>query len=91
VALTFVTDWTIRLIVVNAKLSGKNSYIGIMDHCFGKSGRAAVSLFQFAFAFGGKYSFFCELWPVLNNTTGMCAFGIIIGLWIFQYRYITKS
>lgn len=48
-----VTDWTIRLIVVNAKLSGQNSYIGIMNHCFGSSGRAAVSFFQFAFAFGG--------------------------------------
>ncbi|THH05464.1 hypothetical protein EW146_g9895 [Bondarzewia mesenterica] len=48
-----VTDWTIRLIVTNAKMSGTNSYIGIMNHCFGSSGRAAVSFFQFAFAFGG--------------------------------------
>ncbi|OJT12294.1 Vacuolar amino acid transporter 2 [Trametes pubescens] len=52
-----VTDWTIRLIVVNAKLSGQNSYIGIMNHCFGPSGRAAVSFFQFAFAFGGMCAF----------------------------------
>lgn len=48
-----VTDWTIRLIVTNAKLSGSTSYIGIMDRCFGSSGRAAVSFFQFSFAFGG--------------------------------------
>ena len=54
VVLCGVTDWTIRLIVLNAKLSGQNSYIGIMNHCFGSSGRAAVSFFQFAFAFGGK-------------------------------------
>ncbi|RPD63784.1 amino acid transporter [Lentinus tigrinus ALCF2SS1-6] len=53
VVLCGVTDWTIRLIVLNAKLSGQNSYIGIMNHCFGSSGRAAVSFFQFAFAFGG--------------------------------------
>ena len=52
--LCFVTDWTIRLIVINAKLSGRHSYIDIMDHCFGSSGRAAVSFFQFTFAFGGK-------------------------------------
>ncbi|GLB37055.1 putative transmembrane amino acid transporter protein [Lyophyllum shimeji] len=52
-----VTDWTIRLIVVNAKLSGRHSYIEIMDHCFGSSGRAAVSFFQFAFAFGGMCAF----------------------------------
>ncbi|KAI8969563.1 AAAP amino acid permease [Trametes punicea] len=57
VALCAVTDWTIRLIVVNAKLSGQNSYIGIMNHCFGSSGRAAVSFFQFAFAFGGMCAF----------------------------------
>lgn len=54
VILCGVTDWTIRLIVVNAKLSGSKSYIEIMDRCFGPSGRAAVSFFQFAFAFGGK-------------------------------------
>ncbi|KAF8345834.1 amino acid transporter [Amanita rubescens] len=52
-----VTDWTIRLIVINAKLSGRHTYIGIMDHCFGPSGRAAVSFFQFAFAFGGMCAF----------------------------------
>ncbi|KAG5651775.1 hypothetical protein H0H81_007528 [Sphagnurus paluster] len=57
VALCGVTDWTIRLIVVNAKLSGRQSYIEIMDHCFGPSGRAAVSFFQFAFAFGGMCAF----------------------------------
>jgi sodium-coupled neutral amino acid transporter 11 len=55
VVLSAVTDWTIRLIVINAKLSGTKSYIGIMNRCFGPSGRAAVSFFQFAFAFGGKY------------------------------------
>ncbi|KAI9066604.1 amino acid transporter [Trametes sanguinea] len=57
VALCAITDWTIRLIVVNAKLSGQNSYIGVMNHCFGSSGRAAVSFFQFAFAFGGMCAF----------------------------------
>ncbi|GJE94466.1 amino acid transporter [Phanerochaete sordida] len=57
VILCGVTDWTIRLIVVNAKMSGQNSYIGIMNHCFGPSGRAAVSFFQFAFAFGGMCAF----------------------------------
>ena len=55
VALCGVTDWTIRLIVINAKLSGGHSYIDIMTHCFGSSGRAAVSFFQFSFAFGGKF------------------------------------
>ncbi|KAJ3570373.1 hypothetical protein NP233_g4458 [Leucocoprinus birnbaumii] len=57
VVLCAVTDWTIRLIVINAKLSGRHSYIEIMHHCFGSSGRAAVSFFQFAFAFGGMCAF----------------------------------
>ncbi|KAI0081219.1 amino acid transporter [Panus rudis PR-1116 ss-1] len=57
VILCGVTDWTIRLIVLNAKLSGRSSYIEIMNHCFGPSGRAAVSFFQFAFAFGGMCAF----------------------------------
>ncbi|CAK5265775.1 unnamed protein product [Mycena citricolor] len=57
VVLCGVTDWTIRLIVVNAKMSGTHSYIDIMTHCFGSSGRAAVSFFQFAFAFGGMCAF----------------------------------
>ena len=55
VVLCYVTDWTIRLIVTNAKLSGTTSYIGIMNRCFGPSGRAAISFFQFSFAFGGTY------------------------------------
>jgi sodium-coupled neutral amino acid transporter 11 len=55
VILSAITDWTIRLIVINAKLSGTKSYIEIMNRCFGSSGRAAVSFFQFAFAFGGTY------------------------------------
>ncbi|KAI9459087.1 amino acid transporter [Russula earlei] len=57
VVLCLVTDWTIRLIVINAKLSGSSSYIGIMDRCFGSSGRAAVTFFQFSFAFGGMCAF----------------------------------
>ncbi|KAJ6625632.1 amino acid transporter [Mycena sp. CBHHK59/15] len=73
-----VTDWTIRLIVINAKMSGTHSYIDIMNHCFGSSGRAAVSFFQFAFAFGGKCIDICTI-THSSRKTGMCAFGIIIG------------
>ena len=57
VVLCGVTDWTIRLIVINAKLSGRNNYLDVMERCFGQSGRAAVSFFQFAFAFGGMCAF----------------------------------
>ncbi|CAG7854508.1 Vacuolar amino acid transporter 2 [Serendipita indica DSM 11827] len=57
VVLCGVTDWTIRLIVINAKMSGRSSYMDIMSHCFGWMGCAAVSLFQFSFAFGGMAAF----------------------------------
>ncbi len=57
VVLSFLTDWTIRLIVLNAKLSGRSTYIDIMEHCFGNQGKIAVSIFQFAFAFGGMCAF----------------------------------
>ncbi|CAG8559864.1 16097_t:CDS:2 [Cetraspora pellucida] len=52
VVLTIVVDWTIRLLVLNSKLSGRSSYQDIMHFCFGKSGLIAISLFQFVFAFG---------------------------------------
>ncbi|CAG8661055.1 7461_t:CDS:2 [Ambispora leptoticha] len=53
-SLTVVVDWTIRLLVLNSKLSGRNSYQDMMYYCFGKSGLIAISVFQFAFAFGGE-------------------------------------
>ncbi|WOO77390.1 Vacuolar amino acid transporter 2 [Vanrija pseudolonga] len=57
IVLAVVTDWTIRLVVLNAKLSGRDSYIDVMYHCFGPIGASAVSFFQFAFAFGGMCAF----------------------------------
>ncbi|GMK53827.1 hypothetical protein CspeluHIS016_0104130 [Cutaneotrichosporon spelunceum] len=57
IVLAVVTDWTIRLVVINAKLSGRDSYIDVMAHTFGRAGAGAVSFFQFAFAFGGMCAF----------------------------------
>lgn len=50
-------SFAISSVVVNAKLTGKKSYIDIMESCFGFPGRAAVSFFQFTFAFGGMCAF----------------------------------
>lgn len=55
--LTITVDWTIRLIVKNSKLSGANSFQATMEHCFGKSGLVAISVAQWAFAFGGMVAF----------------------------------
>ncbi len=55
--LTVTVDWTIRLIVINSKLSGSNSFQGTVEHCFGKTGLVAISIAQWAFAFGGMIAF----------------------------------
>lgn len=57
VLLTLAVDWTVRLIVVNSKLSGANSFQGTVEHCFGKAGLIAISIAQWAFAFGGMVAF----------------------------------
>ncbi|KAK3903855.1 acid protease [Staphylotrichum tortipilum] len=57
VILTAIVDWTIRLIVVNSKLSGAGSFQGTVEKCFGKVGLVAVSVAQWAFAFGGMVAF----------------------------------
>lgn len=57
VALTFVIDWTIRLMVVNAKMSGTDTFQATVSRCFGKVGLITISLAQGAFAFGGSMAF----------------------------------
>ncbi|RYP50120.1 hypothetical protein DL768_004324 [Monosporascus sp. mg162] len=77
-ALTVVVDWTIRLIVVNSKLSGASSFQGTVEHCFGRPGLVAISVAQWAFAFGGMVAFavivgdsipyvFRAIWPELHD------------------------
>ncbi|KAI0843447.1 transmembrane amino acid transporter protein-domain-containing protein [Hypoxylon sp. FL0890] len=78
VGLTIVVDWTIRLIVINSKLSGASSFQGTVEHCFGKTGLIAISVAQWAFAFGGMVAFgvivgdsipqvLRTVWPGLSN------------------------
>ncbi|KFY34077.1 hypothetical protein V494_07083 [Pseudogymnoascus sp. VKM F-4513 (FW-928)] len=57
VVLTGVVDWTIRLIVINSKMSGRNTFQGTVEFCFGWWGLLAISLAQWAFAFGGMVAF----------------------------------
>lgn len=57
VGLTITVDWTIRLIVTNSKLSGADSFQATVEHCFGRSGLIAISVAQWAFAFGGMVAF----------------------------------
>lgn len=57
VSLTVVIDWTIRLMVVNAKLSGTDTFQATVSKCFGKVGLITISVAQGAFAFGGSMAF----------------------------------
>jgi sodium-coupled neutral amino acid transporter 11 len=78
VGLTITVDWTIRLIVINSKLSGSNSFQGTVQHCFGRTGLIAISIAQWAFAFGGMVAFgiivgdtiphvLAAIWPSLEH------------------------
>ncbi|KAI0406274.1 transmembrane amino acid transporter family protein [Xylaria palmicola] len=86
VGLTVVIDWTIRLIVINSKLSGASSFQGTVEHCFGKTGLVAISVAQWAFAFGGMVAFgvivgdsippvFRAIWPNLHEIPVLSLFG----------------
>jgi sodium-coupled neutral amino acid transporter 11 len=78
IGLTICVDWTIRLIVINSKLSGRDSFQGTVEFCFGKKGLIAISVAQWAFAFGGMVAFgiivgdtiphvFLAVWPNLRE------------------------
>lgn len=60
-------------------MSGANSFQATMEHCYGKSGLVAISIAQWAFAFGGMVAFciivgdtiphvMASLFPGLENT-----------------------
>ncbi|KAI1117511.1 transmembrane amino acid transporter family protein [Nemania sp. NC0429] len=101
VGLTVVVDWTIRLIVINSKLSGANSFQGTVEHCFGKTGLIAISVAQWAFAFGGMVAFgvivgdsippvFRTIWPNLHEIPVLRFLGdrrVVIVIFILGISY----
>jgi solute carrier family 38 (sodium-coupled neutral amino acid transporter), member 11 len=70
ISLTVTVDWTVRLIVTNAKLSGTNSFQETMEKCFGKSGLVAISVAQWAFAFGGMVAFCIIIGDTIPHVLG---------------------
>lgn len=70
VGLTITVDWTIRLIVINSKLSGADSFQATMQHCFGTAGLIAISVAQWAFAFGGMVAFCVIIGDTLPEVIG---------------------
>lgn len=55
--LSILNDWTLRLIVINAQLSQKNSYQDTVNYCFGKYGKILLLLSISSFAYGGCMAF----------------------------------
>ncbi|KAJ1338205.1 solute carrier family 38 (sodium-coupled neutral amino acid transporter) member 11 [Microdochium nivale] len=101
VGLTFVVDWTIRLIVINSKLSGAHSFQGTVEHCFGRTGLIAISAAQWLFAFGGMVAFcvivgdsipqvFRAIWPGLHDMPVFWLLGnrqFVIALFVLGVSY----
>ncbi|CCH44072.1 Sodium-coupled neutral amino acid transporter 2 [Wickerhamomyces ciferrii] len=57
IILTILVDFTLRLIIINMKLAGKNGYQETVDHCFGKWGKVLIIAAQGLFAYGGSIGF----------------------------------
>ncbi|CAI4059763.1 hypothetical protein SKDZ_05G0070 [Saccharomyces kudriavzevii ZP591] len=53
IALGFIVDWTLRLIVINLTLAGKRTYQGTVEHVMGKKGKLLILFTNGLFAFGG--------------------------------------
>ncbi|RPA80984.1 hypothetical protein BJ508DRAFT_369909 [Ascobolus immersus RN42] len=76
VMLTFMVDWTINLIVINSKLSGTDSFQATVNKCFGRKGLIAISLAQWAFAFGGMIAFCIIIGDTIPHVIGALFPGI---------------
>ncbi|CUS24325.1 LAQU0S15e01970g1_1 [Lachancea quebecensis] len=57
VLLSFLVDWTIRLIVVNLRISGKTTYQDSVELAMGRKGKLLILLSNGLFAFGGCIGF----------------------------------
>lgn len=57
IILTIMNDWTLRLIIINTKLSGTKTYTGFVTHSYGTMGKVIVLLAQGLFAVGGSIGF----------------------------------
>ncbi|KAI9321678.1 transmembrane amino acid transporter protein-domain-containing protein [Dichotomocladium elegans] len=64
VILTILVDWTVRLLIYNGKLSGRNNYQDLLEHAFGRPGLLAISIAQFVFAFGAM----CAYCVIIGDT-----------------------
>lgn len=57
VLLTFLIDWTLRLIVINAQMAQTRSYQDTVNYCYGRWGRILLLVSISSFAYGGCMAF----------------------------------
>ncbi|KAG2733662.1 hypothetical protein G9P44_003187 [Scheffersomyces stipitis] len=57
IGLTFVIDWTLRLIVINSHLSQTRSYQDTVNYCYGTYGKILLLFAISSFAYGGCMAF----------------------------------
>ncbi|KAI9492230.1 transmembrane amino acid transporter protein-domain-containing protein [Zychaea mexicana] len=88
ITLTVVVDWTVRLLMYDGKLAGRSTYQDLLEFSFGRAGLIAISIFQFAFGFGGM----CAYCVILGDTIPHVIRSLVEGiddipiLWIFANR-----
>jgi solute carrier family 38 (sodium-coupled neutral amino acid transporter), member 11 len=62
--LAWLVDYTVILLIKNAKLSSRSTYQGLIEFCFGSKGLLLISIFQFVFAYGAL----CAYTVIIGDT-----------------------
>ncbi|KAJ2729632.1 hypothetical protein H4S00_000393 [Coemansia sp. D1744] len=91
IVLALLVDWTLRVLALNSKLSGQQTYQGLVEHCFGRTGLLANSFFQGAMAGGGMASFIV----IVGDTLPHVLFALMpsvgqtgFGQFVFSRRFV---
>ncbi|KAJ2082779.1 hypothetical protein H4R24_001303 [Coemansia sp. RSA 988] len=91
VVVAWLVDWTLRVLALNSKLSGQQSYQGLVEYCFGRTGLLANSFFQGAMAGGGMASFIVVVGDTLPHVLNALMPGISesgFGRVVFSRRFV---
>ncbi|KAJ1720707.1 hypothetical protein LPJ53_004686 [Coemansia erecta] len=91
IVLAMLVDWTLQILALNSKLSGRRTYQGLVEHCFGRWGLLANSFFQGAMAGGGMASFIVIVGDTLPHVLGALFPGVAQGAFgrvVFSRRFV---
>ncbi|KAJ1726168.1 hypothetical protein LPJ61_005372, partial [Coemansia biformis] len=91
VVLALLVDWTLHVLAYSSKLSGQQTYQGLVEHCFGRTGLLASSFFQGAMAGGGMASFIVIVGDTLPHVLSALLPGVAasgFGAVVFSRRFV---